>query len=290
MLKNQLGSMEYSRRASLNNESIMSEHYFDSLNLHSFREEKKDVLEPKEETKIVNFSEPHRFIQSNSDFNDNQGSNSAISLRISVLSNKSEDIDLNNKNFDFSKLQRTTNLSKISALMPTEMRVDRKNLSETFYVEGLFHKLLEETDSGKFKNSKEINYNKEFEQIEENKIFEYKPQSELIQPQEDESKEHTPEEIGDEKKIEKEDANNQNLIESLNKVKDEEYHRQTPSEELFIGNIDYLNIEDLLGGDNMESDDNSFVKGEDKFSGQISSDFLHDLNKEIDQEDIKLKN
>lgn len=294
LIKNQLGSVNWSRKASLNNGSYVSENCLDSLNLNFYREEKKSVkgdLEGKEqETGVINFSEPQRLVQSDSGWFGENNSNSVKSLRISVLSNKSEEIDLENKNVDFSKLQKTRDFETLSSLIPPEMRVDRKNHSETFYFGNIFPKLLEETDSGKFQNLdgkvEEVQDNESIEKTDKNKVFEYQQQWEENTLIEDVVKEENKKGI---EKIGKDEVDKVIKDENIEQ-KEEIQQKETSNEEDSIEKVENLNLEDLLDIDNIASEEDSFTQGQDQFSEQINTDFLRDSNKEINQEDIWVRN
>ena len=261
MIKNQLGSIDCSRKASLNFASPMSEHCLESLNHESYHEERKTnksgYVDEDEETKVIHFSEPQRMVQSDSDLLGGNNSNSAISLRISVLSNKSEEIDLNYKHTDFYKLQRTRDLGRISQLIPTEMIMDRKNHSETFYVGNAFQKLLEESGSEKVIVNKEILLKQDSQ-----KVFEYKPQqpSEAIEEVK-ETKEEEKEAYSIERNIpevietverksdnssEKSVRNDEELDKNTEKVSEEEVSGEKVLEEVLKPKVEEINHEENL--------------------------------------------
>jgi hypothetical protein len=313
IIKQQLGNADSRRKTSLNLASPKSEHYSNSLILQSYREEcktEKKSNDEDDETKVIYFSEPQRLIHSGSDNFCGKNSNSAISLRISVLSNRSQEIDLNYRPICSNKLQRTRELKKLPSLMSTEIKKNRQNNSETFRVGTIFKHLLDVTDSEQAFEVKE-----DIQQVKP-KIFEYTPQVDSN------SMGHF-EEHKEDANSELVSHNNSVLTEDLEKIKlnpatslkaDSSFgsycdvkvvpngeemllkdpksilsfnHLQARSDEnLNIQNVDDLNMGDLLASDEDLSE--NLYQDNNLFSEKVNHNFLKNLNKEISQEDVIL--
>lgn len=127
----------------------MSDHDLNSLNLNSYKEDEAKSVEEDEETKAIHFSEPHRLVQSESENFCGDRTNSAISLRISVLSNKSEDVDCQKSSVKMGQLQRTKEMDKLSSLIQEDDVKSKKNQSENFHVGNVFKKLLDDREIDK---------------------------------------------------------------------------------------------------------------------------------------------
>ena len=142
IIKQQIGSIDWSRKVSINYGNVQDEQDISSMNLRSYRAEDKsensDTVDEDEETKVIHYSEPHRLIQSESDNVMGLKSGSEISLRISVLSNKSEDIDLSKNKIELYRLQRTREMNRISSLIASDIIEERKNQSETLNIGNMF--------------------------------------------------------------------------------------------------------------------------------------------------------
>lgn len=308
MIKQQLGSVGCSRKASLNFASPLSEQALDSINLLSYNEgsktEKNVSVDEDEETKVRQYSEPHRLLQSESENLGGHGSNSAISLRISVLSNKSEELDLKKNSMEFYKLQRTREVEKLASLIPPELVEERKNHSETFIVGDIFKTLLYEDDD----MDKLLLQKPKAMDLPDNKIFEYKPQPET--PQEKSSQEEDEEidkstdkfDLPAIKSLEKspsdllddfeDDGEIQPRIKHSPETSDDAlnildaklgHHRKESSKNSSdIKKVDDLDMERLLGDDEpVNLEEGFFGQISDQFSGKLDQNFLREFNNEI---------
>ncbi|CAI2383021.1 unnamed protein product [Moneuplotes crassus] len=280
ILKQQLGSIDCSRRASHNYASSISQNNIESFNLQSYREETKsndhDEIDEDEETKVIRFSEPNRLLQSNSD------------LHISVLTHNSSLLNLDGKDFVVSALEKTNQL-KISSLIPTETIIDRKNHSETFYAEGLYKKLLDDSENPQ-------QYEQPAEEKEESKeeakqpIKEKTPRDNFVfeYHHNKNNSEDTMPEVPQIKKLE--EPSNHGSLNDVDETESEHKKNQESQDsqnlnDISIEKVENLDIVELLGSQEDISEPESFSKLENQFSGMITQEFLRDLNQEISQED-----
>lgn len=131
-------------------------------------------------TKVIHFSEPHRLIQSESE---NLGvvevSNSDKSLRISILSNKSEDLEVNKNKIQLYKLQRTRKMNRLSSLITSGVLDDFKYQSQTINLTNIFASLLDDNNNDLNKFIPKITPPNH--ELIKNKIFEYRPQEAISQ-------------------------------------------------------------------------------------------------------------
>jgi hypothetical protein len=110
------------------------------------------------------------------------------SLRISILSNKSEELDFNKSKLELYKLQRTREMNRLSSLIASGALEERKNQSETLNVANIFKRLLDEGDDF---NNFIIDQNKNIESKEQ-KIFEYHPQNQEPKSEKSENPDEKP--------------------------------------------------------------------------------------------------
>lgn len=176
VIKQQIGSLDCSRKVSISYPNVQEEQDISSMNLRSYHDEDKtensETVDEDEETKVIHYSEPHRLVQSESDNVLGLKSGSEISLRISVLSNKSEDLDFSKNKIELYKLQRTREMNRISSLIAADLVEERKNQSETLNIGNVFKKLLDDNDNFRGFHVKKINANVK---PANNKIFDYTP-------------------------------------------------------------------------------------------------------------------
>ena len=177
LIRQQIGSLDCSRKASFNYTSPIHEHGINLEDLKSFNNMSNQVDSIKDDdevTKIIHFSEPHRLVNSEAENLDNNQSNSYKSLRISILSNKSQDFEVNKNKIQLYKLQRTRKMNRLSSLMTSGVLDERKNQSQTIYLRNLFNNLLDESThelDHLIKKSK--GFRRERKEL---KVFEYQPQ------------------------------------------------------------------------------------------------------------------
>ena len=129
LIRQQIGSLDCSRKASLNYASPINEHGINLEDLKSFNNMSNQMDSVRDDdvaTKIIHFSEPHRMVHSESENFDNNQSNSYKSLRISILSNKSQDVEVNKNKIQLYKLQRTRKMNRLSSLMTSGVLDERK--------------------------------------------------------------------------------------------------------------------------------------------------------------------
>jgi len=282
IIKQQIGSIDCSRKASLNFASPVSEHGMDSNELRSFKalDEKQELIKNDEEnTKVIHFSKPHRLIHSESENLGLNESNSEKSLRISILRYKSEDIEINKNKIQLYKLQRTREMNRISSLITSGAFDDRKNQSETLNIGKIFARLLDEDNDDLKHLLQPPKINKE--ESKNQKIFEYTPQEIIDDQKEDRIRSHEIVEnleydrkdskdsqyepkldidkpfqyndrvmqFEDDGEIKPRERNNKKSEDSLKQLEDEimGHHRQSSSNSnIGIKKCDDLNIEDLL--------------------------------------------
>ena len=298
IIKQQIGSLDWSRKVSISYPNIQDEQDISSMNLRSYREEDKsensETVDEDEETKVIHYSEPHRLVQSESDNVLGLKSGSEISLRISVLSNKSEDLDFSKNKIELYKLQRTREMNRISSLIAADLVEERKNQSETLNIGSMFKKLLDDNDNFKGFHIKKVNAN--------NKIFDYTPIDDKINKDADKcGSQRSLWKISEPDKTPKSDIVNK--LEKLSKWDDEfseniinaesssefnnfegHHHRRSSSnDDIGVKKVDDLDIEKLLEGDDQdELSQNEFDNDYNKlFSGNVNLHLLNEI-KNID--------
>lgn len=256
-----------------------------SIGLQSYREEKDSGRKSVDEERYL--------VQSRSEQLNSKYSDSAISLRISVLSNKSEDVNCYKTNIDIYKLQRTKDINRLSSLIVDDLLQERKNQSETFYVGNVFKRLLEEDA---------IDYTKHQLPAPENvqKIFEYKPQEEDAWDA-SESKDNTQNiktqemlnlDLPNNEQFDDQEQFHDEMVIVQNKLSEKDdsssdfqpiHHMKTSSNENFgVKKVEDMSIEQLLLGDDQEelSQHDAFDSIENQFSKQIDPNFIENIHNE----------
>ena len=321
LIRQKIGSLDCSRKASLNYASPIHEHGINLEDLKSFNNMSNQVDSIKEDdeaTKIIHFSEPYRLVHSESGNFDNNQSNSYKSLRISILSNKSQDFEVNKNKIQLYKLQRTRKMNRLSSLMTSGVLDERKNQSQTIYLRNLFNDLWDESTHEldhlikKSKNSKK--------EEKESKVFEYhtryrtsdnianfendKTPKNVLEFDNDQSSERQLKEESDidinkldrvihsimeieqneERFIPQKDFE-QKLKKHERILSSEQAHNRQSSSNSNIGinKWDDLNIENFLGDDEQQNTSN---QSDDKFGHKLDQQFLHDFNKKFKHENI----
>lgn len=301
VIKQQIGSLDCSRKVSISYPNVQEEQDISSMNLRSYHDEDKtensETVDEDEETKVIHYSEPHRLVQSESDNVLGLKSGSEISLRISVLSNKSEDLDFSKNKIELYKLQRTREMNRISSLIAADLVEERKNQSETLNIGNVFKKLLDDNDNFRGFHVKKINANVK---PANNKIFDYTPADDNQNANWYESQ-HSSAEICEPDKTPKSDivnkiatlsnwdnASSQNNANAdnqsdLSNLESHHHRRSSSNDNIGIKKADDLDIEKLLEGDDQDElsqneGDNDYNK---LFSGNVNFQIFDEL-KNID--------